>query len=176
LAVFEKRRRDRTPSFTMKASETTEILVASWVFQPASIFSVAAEELLVAQSRSLSYRWRRKHWLCRILWEAAELLDGAHVSELVGSTVADLCVQARIPQFAAKIIGKIASKAIDASIPGSPKQIANFLRVVVALTCPNVDKCAYGTEAIDFLLKPGVEAALQDLASRAPGSVTASPG
>jgi hypothetical protein len=150
--------------------------VASWIFDPDSIFSVAAEELLDAKNRSGSAHLKGKHWLCRVLWEAAEFLDGAQVGELVGATVAKLCLEAGIPQFAATVIGKCAAKVIDASLPGSPKQIADFLRVVVALICPDVDKCSYGTKAIDFLLKPGVEAALRYLAgSGSPGSVTASP-
>lgn len=104
-------------------------------------------------------------------------MTGAQVSELVGDNVGKVCVEAGIPQFAANIIGKCAAKIIDASLPGSPKQIADFLRVVVALICPNVDKCSCGAEAIGFLLEPGVEAALRDLAgSGRPGSVTAPPG
>lgn len=165
LTIFEKRLGDRKPPFTVKASETTENLVASWVFEPDSIFSVAAEELFAAKSRLLRYRWKKKHWLCGLLWEAAEFLDGAQASELVGDSVSEICAKGGIPQFAANILEKCASKAIDASLPGSPKQIAVFLRVVVALFCPNADTCSYGTMAIDFLLMPGVEAALRDLAS-----------
>lgn len=148
-----------------RLSENGGNLLSGWIFEPASIFSVAAEELLAVKNRSVRHRWRRKHWLCRVLWKAAESLDGAQLSGLLGDSVRELCMKAGIPIFAAKIIGRSASNIIDSSLPGSAKQVADFVRVVVALVCPHTDKCSYGCQAINFLLKPEVEATLKVLAA-----------
>lgn len=164
-------------AYEKQAERTGEALLAGWVFDLDSIFSEAAKELLEAKSRSVRHKWRGNHWLCRVLWNAAELLNGAQLSDLVGETVKELCRRAKVPQFAANVIGAVASRVIDAALPGSPKQLADFLKVVVALICPDIDNCAHGQKAIDFLLKPGVEAALRDLAGTTGSvSITTLPG
>jgi hypothetical protein len=159
LRIYEKRRKTL---LSKQSLETAENLVASCVFDPDSIYSTAAEELLEAK-RPLRYKLKGQHWLCEILWEAAELLSGAKATDLVADSVATICIEAGLPQFVANVMGKVASNAVDAAIPGAPTQVANLLRGVVALICSNPESCEYGNNAINFLLKPGVEAQLRAL-------------
>jgi hypothetical protein len=144
--------------------DAAENLFASYVFDPASIYSTAAEELLRAAKRGVRYWLKGQHWLCEILWEAAELLSGAKAAGIISDSVAKICTEAGLPRFVGKVMGKVASKAIDASIPGAPAQVANLLRGIVAVICSNPDRCEYGKDANNFLLKPGVEAQLRALA------------
>lgn len=166
IRIYDKRRKTL---MSRQGLETAENFVASCVFDPGSIYSTAAEELLKAK-RPLRYRFKSRHWLCEILWETAELLSGARATDLVADGVATICTEAGLPQFVANVMGKVASNAVDASIPGAPTQVANLLRGIVALICSDPDRCEYGNNAINFLLKPGIEAQLRALAgNKGPG-------
>ncbi len=146
-------------------------LLCSWLFEPDSVFSTAADQLLQAANEN-GYRDRVKsHWLCELLWNAADFLSGAQVGELVSVTIEEMCRKASMPPFAAKVIARCASKLIVDSSPASPEQIAKFLRVLVVLICPDANNCEYGCKAIDFLLAPGIEATLRDFATIEPSRV-----
>jgi hypothetical protein len=146
--------------------DTAEDFVSSYVFDPGSIYSTAAEQLLKAAKRRGLHLLKGQHWLCEILWKAAEFLSGADAGAIIADSVAAICTKAGLPRFVAKVMGKVASKAIDASIPGAPAQVANLLRGIVAVICSNPDRCEYGKDANISLLKPGVEAQLRALAGK----------
>lgn len=160
---------DGTPAKVSPKAEgldAAENLVASYVSDPDSIYSTAAEELQKAAKRRVRYWLKGRHWLCEILWNAAEFLSGAKATDIIADSVATICTEAGLPKFVAKVMGEVASKALDASIPGAPAQVANLLRGIVAVICSNPDRCEYGRDANDFLLKPGVEAQLRALAAK----------
>ncbi|MFF1831124.1 hypothetical protein [Paenarthrobacter sp. NPDC058040] len=137
-------------------------LLACGVFDLDSIFSEAAADLLEAKNRSVLHKWKGNHWLCGVLWNAAELLIHTEPSELVGKTAKELCHKAKVPRFVANVIGKVETEAINSVLPSSPTKLAYFMKVLVALICADTNYCAHGQKAIYFLLEPELVLSLRE--------------
>ncbi|MCP1413675.1 hypothetical protein [Paenarthrobacter sp. A20] len=177
LAIVQNRLRANVADVTSSGVPGEANQFASrWVFRPDCVYSVAAEEVVASQEFYLRYRWKKKHWLCRILWVAAGSLAGVRSQGPAGRTIARLSTKAGVPVFAAKLLDRFASRVIDPSLPGSPQQLADFLQVVVALACPDAENCTHGEKAIGFILAPGTDARLREIAGLEPATATDLPG
>ena len=160
-----KRRRNRPPAEnTMtvvrnRASDAATDLVAAVIFDPGTGFREMADQIL-----DIAPWYRRvtsSHWLCVAFDEAAGALSLDTYISLAGDAVECACVRAGAPSFAAKVIGKSASKLLSKSVSGGTDQLPTILRGLVLLVCPRFERCPAQGSVCSHFASPVVEQALR---------------
>ena len=138
-----------------KLEGTGASAVVALLFDPDSMYGVAADDLL---SRVPWYRRRRRgHWLCEFLDESSKAIDPGTYTTAVGNEVTQLIHAAGMPRFAAAVLGKAAAFGAGRLIEISTGQIILGLRVIVPLICPEFERCPTQGSVCTTLAKPEVE-------------------
>jgi hypothetical protein len=138
-----------------KLEGTGASAVVALLFDPDSLYGVAADDLL---SRVPWYRSRsRGHWLCELLDESSKAIDPGTYATAVGKEVTQVIHTAGMPRFAAAVLGKAAAFGAGRLIEIGTGQIILGLRVIVPLVCPEFERCPTQSSVCTTLAKPEVE-------------------
>lgn len=149
------RRASNREVVAVKLEGTGASAVVALLFDPDSLYGVAADDLL---SRVPWYRRRsRGHWLCELLDESSKAIDPGTYTTAVGKEVTQVIRTAGMPRFAAAVLGKAAAFGAGRLIEISTGQIILGLRVIVPLICPEFERCPTQGPVCTTLAKPEVE-------------------
>lgn len=110
---------------------------------------------LQKESAKHSSRSKRKHWLCELLAELANVIDPGVIASAVGGAFEVALGDAGAPLWVAQIAGRGISKAAETAllhiVPGS--QLCLGLRALSLMVCPNPEVCPTQPELAATLVK-----------------------
>lgn len=114
--------------------------------------------------------WRRfrkeNHWLCALLHDLAEGLDPATYARQAGMDIAHGLREVGFPFFVANVIGGASSAGLNVIFSSvQTDSLAHALKILIALTCPNLEGCPTKVDVVKVFLLPGLTAELKHLIS-----------
>jgi hypothetical protein len=103
----------------------------------------------------LPYRWLPGHWLCSALDRLATTIDPTTYLGLIRHPVRDGLIQLGAPAFIANVLGASSGYGLKLALGQRPVgQLIQTLRVLGALTCPNLAKCPSRREVVKTFPSP----------------------
>jgi hypothetical protein len=140
------------------ANDTAIEAGITYLFQPDGIYEVVADRLLSKTKMRRRFGPSRNHWLCIVLNNAAHMCETGTYIDLAAQGVEDGLRKAYgMPKVVARTLTQCA--AVGAKLLLSPTVFgpANFpvvLRGLVALVCPNLERCPTQADVCTTLLGP----------------------
>lgn len=135
----------------------------NYAFTPDGFYERLADRLLDAQP--WYYRWLLKHQLCAALNALTKGIDPATYRAAIQRPVRDGLLRLGAPAFIANVIGAGAGYGLKIGLGQTPVgQLVQGLRVLGALTCPDLGKCPSQGEVVKTFVSPALTEQLQAIA------------
>lgn len=130
----------------------------TYVLQPDGVYELVADHLLSRTRAHRRFKHPRGHWLCVVLNNAARSCETGTYIDLVSESVEKgLCEEYGIPRVVAKVLTECAAasaKLLLAHTVFGPANFPTVLRALIALVCPNLDRCPTQGDVRTALLGP----------------------
>lgn len=170
LGTFHRRTASnrRTARERAKHSLVTDSLaidtdVVTYVFDRDGFYERLADRLL--DSLPLHRRLQRGHWLCRRLNESAHIVDPNTYAEQVQKPTRDGLMALGFPKFIATVLGASAGLGLKIALGHTPMgHLTSALRVLIALVCPNLDRCPTKQDVMETFASPVLGEYLKEMA------------
>lgn len=143
----------------MEASEDA----LNMVFTPDGFYTRLANRLL--DTMPWYQRWLPGHWVCRALIKLAGKIDPGSYSDLVRKPVREGLLLLGSPKFIATTLAAATSYGMKLAFAQLPHgQFMTLLRVLAALTCPDLQVCPTQREIVKEFTAPTLADRLRTLA------------
>jgi hypothetical protein len=132
--------RERAKRSLTANSLTIDADLVTYVFDRDGFYEQLADRLI--DNLPLHRRWRRGHWLCMCLNDLAHGVDPDTYAEQVRKPIRDGLIALGFPGFIAAALGASGGVGLKVALGHMPlTHLTSVLRVLIALVCPNLDKC-----------------------------------
>jgi hypothetical protein len=140
------------------ATDTAIEAGVAYLFERDGVYEVVADRLLAKTKMQRRFGRGRGHWLCIVLKNAAIMCDTGTYIDLVAQGVEQgLCGAYGMPKVAAKVLAQCAATGAKRLLAPTVFGPANFpvvLRGLIALVCPNLERCPTQSDVCKALLGP----------------------
>jgi hypothetical protein len=168
------RHQNRQVLLESTADAAAEVAV-TYLFKPGGVYEVVADRLLDKTKTQRRFGRPRGHWLCVVLDDAARSCETGTYIDLAAQGVEQGLRQAYgMPRVVAKVLAQCAATSAKLLLAPTVFGSANFpivLRGLIALVCPNLDRCPTQADVRTALLGPFVADGLRlAVTGASPGS------
>jgi hypothetical protein len=137
--------------------------LVAYVFDRDGFYESLADRLL--DNLPWHRRWRRNHWLCTCLNNLAHGVDPDTYAELVRKPTRDGLIALGFPRFIAAVLGAGVGVGLKIALSHMPiAHLTSALRVLIALVCPNLDKCPTKRDVAKTFTAPVLAEYLKEMA------------
>jgi hypothetical protein len=154
-AVHRKNNRGKLIDGATDAAVETGV---AYLFEPNGVYEVVADRLLAKTKMRRRFGRRRDHWLCLVLNRAAHICDtGTYIDLAAQGVEQGLRAAYDMPKPVAKTLAQCAATGAKRLLPPTVFGPANFpvvLRALIALVCPNLERCPCQSDVCTALLGP----------------------
>ena len=155
--------RARAKCFLTVDSLATDADLVTYVFDRDGFYERLADRLL--DNLPWHRRWRRNHWLCRCLNDLAHGVDPDTYAEQVRKPIRDGLIALGFPRFIATVLGASAGVGLKIALGHTPMtHLTSALRVLIALVCPNLNKCPTKRDVVKTFTVPVLAEHLKEIA------------
>jgi hypothetical protein len=174
----EPRRIHRNQNRQALLESTTDAaaeVAVTYLFKPGGVYDVVADRLLDKTKMQRRFGRSRGHWLCVVLNDAARSCETGTYIDLVAQGVEKGLREAYgMPRVVAKVFAQCAGTSVKLLLAPTVFVPSNFpivLRGLIALVCPNLERCPTQADVRTALLSPFVADSLRlAVAGASPGS------
>jgi hypothetical protein len=171
-AVHRKKNRQKLIDGATDAAIETSV---AYLFEPDGIYEIVADRLLAKTKMRRRFGQKRDHWLCLVLNQAAHMCDTGTYIDLAAQGVEQrLRAAYDMPKPVAKTLAECAAAGAKRLLPPTVFGPGNFpvvLRGLIALVCPNLERCPCQSDVCTTLLGPlatnGLRTVVEDASSGA---------
>ena len=147
----------------------------AYLFEPDGVYEIVADRLLAKTKMRRRFGRKRDHWLCLVLNHAAHICEtGTYIDLAAQGVEQGLRAAYDMPKPVAKTLAQCAATGAKRLLPPTVFGPLNFpvaLRGLIALVCPNLERCPSQSDVCATLLGPlaasGLRAAVE---SSSPGA------
>jgi hypothetical protein len=154
-AVHRKKNRQKLIDGATDAA--IEACVA-YLFEPDGIYEVVADRLLAKTKMRRRFGRKRNHRLCLVLNQAAHICDtGTYIDLAAQGVEQGLRIAYDMPKPVAKTLAECAAAGAKRLLPLTvfgPANFPVFLRCLIALVCPSLERCPCQSDVCTTLLGP----------------------
>lgn len=153
--VYRRNNRQRLIDGTTDTAMETGVV---YLFEPDGVYEVVADRLLAKTKMRRRFGRSRGHWLCLMLNNAARMCDtGTYIDLAAQGVEQGLCAVYGMPKVVAKTLAQCAATGAKRLLAPTVFGPANFpvvLRGLIALVCPNLERCPTQSDVCATLLSP----------------------
>ena len=151
-------RKDNRQKLIEGATDVTIEAGVTYLFEPDGVYEVVADYLLAKTEMRRRFGRNRDHWLCIVLNNAAHMCETGTYIDLVAQGVEQgLRTAYGMPKVVAKTLAQCAATGAKHLLAPTVFGPANFpivLRGLIALVCPNLERCPTQSDVCTTLLGP----------------------
>lgn len=137
--------------------------VLTYVFDPDGFYSRLADRLL--DTMPWRYRWLPGHWVCAALNKLANRIDPGTYAHLIRHPIREGLLSLRTPSFIANALGATSAFGLKLALAQLPTgQFILALRVLGALTCPDLAQCPSQRDIAKAFVAPALTERLKMMA------------
>jgi hypothetical protein len=137
----------------------------TYLFKPDGVYEVVADRLLNSTKLHRRFGRARGHWLCVVLNNAAQACEtGTYIDLVARGTEQGLREAYGMPRVVAKVLTQCiatSAKLLLAPTVFGPTNFPTALRGLIALVCPNLDRCPTRADVCTTLFGPLVADSLR---------------
>jgi hypothetical protein len=139
-------------------TDTATEVAVTYLFQPGGAYEIVADRLLDTTRPERKFKRPSGHWLCVVLNDAARSCEtGTYVDLAAKGIEQGLRKAYRMPRVVARVLADCAgtsAKLLLASTVFGSANLPIVLRGLIALVCPNLDRCPTQADVRTALLGP----------------------
>lgn len=140
-----------------------EAQVITYVFDEDGFYEKVADRMI--DDLPYTKRAGRGHTICKLLGEAAKVVDSGTYEDLVGATVEGGLKKLGVDDLVATAVSTGARLAIKAAFDASSfKDLSKAFRAVIPLVCPNLSRCPEKAEVLRAYATRRIADRLKDVA------------
>lgn len=159
-----RRKQNRQVLLEGATDAVTEAAV-TYLFKPDGVYEIVADRMLSSTKLHQRFRRPRGHWLCVVLNNAAHACETGTYIDLAARGVEQGLREAYdMPRVVAKVLTQCVATSAKLLLAPIVFGSANFpiaLRGLIALVCPNLDRCPIRADVCTTLLGPLVADSLR---------------
>lgn len=145
----------------------------TFVFDRDGFYERLADRLLDNLPWWRRSRWLRGHWLCTCLNDLARGVDPGTYAEQIQKPVRDGLAALGFPKFIANVLGASGGLVRKIALGHTPiTHLASVLRVLIALVCPNLDRCPTKPDVVKTFATPALAEYLKKMTDESTRSHT----
>lgn len=146
--------------------------LVTYAFDRNGFYERLADRLL--DSLPLHRRLRRGHWLCRCLNDLARGVDPDTYAAQVQKPTRDGLLALGFPKFIATVLGASTGVVLKIALGHTPVgHLTSALRVMIALVCPNLNRCPTKHDVMKTFATPMIGDYLKEMAGESPTNTIA---
>jgi hypothetical protein len=161
------RRKNNRKILLHDGSDATIQAGVAYLFDPRSVYEVVADLLLAKTKMRRRFGSGRGHWLCLVLNRAARICDTGTYIDLAAQDIEQgLRARYEMPKPVAMTLAQCAAVGAKRLLSPTVFGPANFpivLRGLIALVCPNLERCPCQSDVCTTLLGPFAAKSLRDV-------------
>jgi hypothetical protein len=157
----EQKRARRDQNRQVLLGSTTDAaaeIAVTYLFQPSGVYEVVADRLLDKTKTQRRFRRPKGHWLCVVLNDAARSCEtGTYVDLAARGIERGLREAYGMPKVVANVLAQCAAtsaKLLLAPTVFGPTNLPIVLRGLIALVCPDLDRCPTQADVCTALFGP----------------------
>ena len=147
------------------ATDTVTEVAVTYLFKPDGVYEIVADRLLNSTKLHRGLGRPRSHWLCVVLNNAAQACEtGTYIDLAARGAEQGLREAYGMPRVVAKVFTQCvatSAKLLFAPTVFGPANFPTALRGLIALVCPNLDRCPTRADVCATLLGPLVADSLR---------------
>jgi hypothetical protein len=151
-------RKDNRQKLIEGATDVTIEAGVTYLFEPDGVYEVVADHLLAKTKMRRRFGRSKDHWLCIVLNNAAHMCEtGTYIDLIAQGAEQGLRTAYGMPKVVAKALAQCAANGAKLLLSPTVFGPANFpivLRGLIALVCPNLERCPTQSDVCTTLLGP----------------------